>query len=93
MEKFRSSLLRVKSRRSEFESMSTQVTAKRSNERPVVYTISEAAKLLKISPRLVERELADGNLKGARLGKRRIVIPEFELNRYIRASMRSEARA
>ena len=67
--------------------------AKRSSERPVVYTISEAAKLLKISPRLVERELSDGNLKGARLGKRRLVIPEFELNRYIRAAMREEARA
>ena len=67
--------------------------SKRGSERPVVYTIDEAAEILKISPRLVRQELSSGALKGARLGERRIVFPEFELNRYIRASMRSEARA
>ena len=68
-------------------------TDQRGSERPVLYSILEAAQILRISPRTVRRELSDGALKGARLGKRRLVIPEFELNRYIRAAMREEARA
>lgn len=66
---------------------------KRGSERPVLYSIIEAAQILRISPRTVRRELSDGALKGARLGKRRLLIPESEIHRYIRAAMHSEARA
>lgn len=69
-------------------------TAKNGSERPILYSIIEAAQILRISPRTVRRELSEGALKGARLGKRRLLIPESELNRYVRASMmREEARA
>jgi excisionase family DNA binding protein len=67
--------------------MKAQQTAKRSSEPPMVYTIGEAARILKISPRLIERELSEGKLKGARLGRRRIVIPRFEIDRYLHAAM------
>lgn len=66
--------------------MSTTQAARRSND-PLVFTIPETAKRLKVSLRLVEREIAEGKIKVARLGKRRMLVPAFEIERYIRATM------
>lgn len=53
----------------------------------VVYTIPEAAKLLKVSPQTVKRAIADGRLPVARFG-RSVRISERALEEFVATNER-----
>jgi excisionase family DNA binding protein len=50
-------------------------------------TIQEAADRLRIGKRTVERYVADGEIVSIKIGRRRLV-PETELERYVRLAQR-----
>ena len=49
---------------------------------PLVYTVAEAARLLKVSPTLVRRTVRKGELRAIRMGDR-ILIPRGEIERLV----------
>ncbi len=50
---------------------------------PLVYSVPEAAEVLGVSPWLVYRLVAEGDLPSVRLGDRRLVVPHLALEAHL----------
>ena len=49
-----------------------------------MYTVQETAEILRKSPKTIRRYIANGLLSARRSGVRSVVVPESELNRFMK---------